>query len=436
MKRYNITIIGAGSGYTPGVVNSLLEKKDKLPLERITLIDSDDKRLHIIGDFMDILIKERAPEVELVLTTDRKKAFKGMDFLLAQIRSGCLKMRSIDEKIPMKYGVIGQETCGPGGFAFAMREIPEMVSIAKDVVKYAPDAWIINYSNPTAIIAEAIKREVPEVKSICICDVPPWQQKDMALMLDSKKEDFEYTYFGLNHLGWFTHMHDKDGKDRLPGLINMIKETGLKADVYTDPYWEKTAKRLKQFVGHFDDVLPTSYLQYYYYPDEMFEDEDPNYTRADYCMDHREKETFDLCRKGVKDGTAKGNVLTDTIHGDFIVDIAAAIANNSNEKFIVNVPNDGVISNFSSDSIIECTAVINATGYQPIAIGEIPTFQKGLMEVVNAYEKLTVDAALEGSYQKALKALTLNPIIPSIHVAKKILDDYIEANKGYFPELS
>ncbi|WP_027631798.1 hypothetical protein [Clostridium hydrogeniformans] len=436
MKKYNVTIIGGGSGYTPGVVNSLLEKRESLPINKITLMDNDEKRLHIIGDFMDILIKERAPEVQLVLTTDRKEAFEGMDFLLAQIRSGGLKMRSLDEKIPMKHGVVGQETCGPGGFAFAMREIPEMVSIAKDVLKYAPEAWILNYSNPTAIIAEAIKREVPEVKNICICDVPPWQQRDMAFMLGGEPKDFEYRYFGLNHLGWFTHMYDKEGKNRLPELINMIKETGLQSKTYTDPYWEKTAKRLRQFVGHFEDSLPTNYLQYYYYPDEMFNEEDPNYTRADYCIDHREKETFDLCIEGVKKGTAKGNDLTDTIHGDFIVDIASAIANNTNEKFILNVPNNGVIENFSKDSIVESMAIVNATGYEPISVGEIPIFQKGLMEVVNAYEKLTVEAALEGSYEKALKALTLNPIVPSTHVAKKILDDYIKVNEGYFPKLS
>lgn len=435
MKKHNVTIIGGGSGYTPGIVNSLIEKRHKFPLKKITLMDIDEKRLNIIGNFMEILLEERAPEIELVLTTDRKEAFEGMDFLLAQIRSGGLKMRGLDEKIPMKYGVVGQETCGPGGFAFAMREIPEMASIAKDVVKYAPEAWILNYSNPTAIIAEAIRREVPQVKNICICDVPPWQQEDMAYMLGGKPEDFDYRYFGLNHLGWFTHMYDQDGEDRLPELINKIKTAGIESSFYTDSYWENTAKRFKQMVRHFDDVLPTSYLQYYYYPDEMFEAEDPNYTRADYCIDHREKETFDLCKEGVRRGTAKGNDLTDTIHGDFIVDIAIAIAMNTNEKFIINVPNNGVISNFSKDSIIECTAIVNASGYQPIAVGEIPIFQKGLMEVVNAYEKLTVDAALEGSYGKALQALTLNPLVPSTHVAKKILDDYIEVNEGYFPVL-
>ena len=183
MKKYTIGIIGSGSAYTPGIVNSLLEQRKQIPIKKIVFIDNNEERLHITGDFMEIMIKETAPEIEVLMTTDRKEGFEGMDFLLAQIRTGMLPQRVKDEKIAMKHGVIGQETCGPGGFAFAMREIPAMIEIAKDVVKYAPNAWIINYSNPTAIVAEAIQRAVPEVKNICICDVPPWQQSDMAKIM-------------------------------------------------------------------------------------------------------------------------------------------------------------------------------------------------------------------------------------------------------------
>lgn len=435
MKKYTIAIIGAGSAYTPGIVNSLLEQRKNIPLKRIVCIDDNVERLHITGDFIEIMVKEADPSIEVVLTSDRKEGFEGMDFLLAQIRTGMLPQRVSDEKIAMKHGVIGQETCGPGGFAFAMREIPAMIEIAKDVVKYAPEAWIINYSNPTAMVAEAIQRAVPEVKNICICDVPPWQQSDMAKIMGGNPKDFSYRYFGLNHLGWFTHMYDKKGIDQLPKLCEYVKENGMFTGNATDESWARTAKRQKQFVQHFPGTLPVSYLQYYYYPDEMFKDEDINYTRGEYCIDHREKETYALCLEGTKKGTAKHNDLKDTIHGDFIVNIVNAIANNTNEKFIINVPNDGVIANFTQGAIVECIAHINASGYQPLTVGTIPTFQKGLMEVMKAYEILTVEACLEGSYQKALEALTLNPIIPSAHVAKAILDDYIEANSEYWPNL-
>ncbi|MGX8833311.1 family 4 glycosyl hydrolase [Amedibacillus sp. YH-ame6] len=435
MKKYTVAIIGSGSAYTPGIVNSLLEQRGRIPLKKIVFIDDHEERLHITGDFMGIMVKEVDPSIEVCMTTKREEGFVGMDFLLAQIRTGMLPQRVQDEKIAMKHGVIGQETCGPGGFAFAMREIPAMVEIAKDVVKYAPNAWIINYSNPTAIVAEAIQRAVPEVRNICICDVPPWQQSDMAKIMKGTTKDFSYRYFGLNHLGWFTNMFDVFGVDKLPELSEYVKVNGMFTGSATDESWARTAKRQKQFVEHFPGTLPVSYLQYYYYPDEMFEDEDINYTRGEYCIDHREKETFALCLEGVKKGSAKGNDLTDTIHGDFIVNIVNAIVNDTNEEFIINVPNDGVISNFTQGAIIECIATINASGYRPYNVGTIPTFQKGLMEVMKAYETLTVEACLEGSYQKALEALTLNPIVPSTHVAKAILDDYIDANKAYWPEL-
>lgn len=435
MKKHTVAIIGAGSAYTPGIVNSLLEQREKLAIKKIVCIDDDEERLHITGDFMKIMIEEVDPSIEVLLTSNREEGFQGMDFLLAQIRTGMLLQRVKDEKIAMKHGVVGQETCGPGGFAFAMREIPAMVEIARDVEKYAPNAWIINYSNPTAMVAEAIQRAVPNVKNICICDVPPWQQSDMAKIMKGTTKDFSYRYFGLNHLGWFTHMFDKNGVDQLPKLSEFVKENGMYTGNATDESWARTAKRQKQFVQHFPGMLPVSYLQYYYYPDEMFADEDINYTRGEYCIDHREKETFALCREGVEKKTAKGNDLKDTIHGDFIVNIVNAIVNNTNEEFIINVPNDGVIANFTQGAIVECIAHINASGCRPLNVGTIPTFQKGLMEVMKAYETLTVEACLEGSYQKALEALTLNPIVPSTHVAKAILDDYIEANQAYWPTL-
>ena len=435
MKKHTIAIIGSGSAYTPGIVNALLEQKEQIGIKKIVFIDNDNERLHITGDFMKIMIEENDPDIEVLLTTDRKEGFHEMDFLLAQIRTGRLPQRVKDEKIAMRHGVIGQETCGPGGFAFAMREIPAMVEIAKDVVKYAPNAWIINYSNPTGIVAEAIQREVPEAKNICICDVPPWLQSDMARLMQGKPSDFAYRYFGLNHLGWFTNMYDEKGNDVLPLICDYVKDHGMYLGTATDESWKQSAIRQKQFIRDFPGTLPVTYLQYYYYPDQMFKAEDINYTRGQYCIDHREKEIYDLCKKGVKNHTSKGNNLKDTIHGDFIVNIVNAIVNNTNEEFIINVPNNGIISNFSQGAIVECIARINASGYQPLAVGEIPLFQKGLMEVMKAYEILTVECNLEGSYQKALEALTLNPVVPSTNVARELLNDYIEANKEYWPEL-
>lgn len=439
MKKYSITIIGSGSAYTPGIVNSILANMKRLPIKRITLLDNEEDRLHKIGDYVEVLIKEKFPDVEIVLTTDRKTAFTGMDFLFAQIRAGRLPQRSLDEKIPLKYNVPGQETCGPGGFAFAMREIPQMVSISKDVVKYAPDAWIINYSNPTAIVAAAVHKAVPEAKNLCICDMPVAEEQILAANLDKKAEDLTFDYFGLNHLGWFTSIYNNEGKDLLPQLAEKLRKDGL--DIpdagFIDDDWRKTFNRIPKGVKYFPQggYIPLTYLQYYLYPDEIVKDEDPKYTRADMVIENREKKVYAQCDDVVKKGTVKGCSLSEDTHGDFIVDVATAIANNTGERYIINVPNRGAIENFDYDSIVELPCYVDIHGAHPVSIGKIPLFQKGLMEAVNAYERLTVEAALEGSYEKALMALTLNPIVPSVGIAKKILDDYIEVNKKYFPEL-
>lgn len=436
-KKYNITIIGSGSAYTPGIVNSILNKEE-LQVNRLTLIDNEEDRLHKIGDYVKVLCSERYKDIEVVLTTDRKEAFEGMDFLFAQIRAGRLPLRSLDEKIPLKYGVPGQETCGPGGFAFAMREIPQMVEICKDVVKYAPNAWIINYSNPTAIVAAAINKAVPEAKNLCICDMPVAEEEILAYNLGKKPDELTFNYFGLNHLGWFTSITDNSGEDLSPKLIDKLTDSNIVMNSlgFIDDDWKKTFERIKKGVTYFPNgYIPLTYLQYYLYPDEMFKDENPEYTRADYVMEHREAKVYAQCDEVVKKGTADGCQLSKDCHGDFIVNVASALANDSNERYIINVKNKGAINNFDYDSIVELPCYVNATGAHPISIGNIPLFQKGLMEVVNAYERLTVEAALEGSYEKALMALTLNPMVPSVSIAKSILDDYIDNNKGYFPEL-
>lgn len=438
MKKYNITIIGSGSAYTPGIVNSILANMDKLPIKQLTLIDNEEDRLRIIGNYVEILFKEKYPDIKLVLTTDRKEAFENMDFLFAQIRVGRLPQRSVDEKIPLKYHVPGQETCGPGGFAFALREIPAMISICKDVVKYAPNAWIINYSNPTAIVAAAIKKAVPEAKNLCICDMPVAEEEILSYNLGYKTDELTFDYFGLNHLGWFTSIYNKEGKNLLPDLMKKLKNDGIDMRnlSFIDNDWKETFNRIQKGIKYFPNgYVPLTYLQYYLYPDEIVKDEDPKFTRADFVMENREKKVYKECIDVVKNGTAKGCSLSEDCHGDFIVNVAAALANDSNERYIINVENRGAICNFDYDSIVELPCYVNSKGAHPISIGNIPLFQKGLMETVNAYERLTVEAAMEGSYEKALMALTLNPVIPSVSIAKNILDDYIEANKNYFPEL-
>ena len=189
MKEYTVTIVGGASSYTPGIVRSLMNRREKLPLKRLVLQDVDSKNLELMGRYLSVIFKDSGYDAQVLWTTDREEAFRGTDFIFTQIRTGGLEMREMDEKISLKHGLVGQETCGPGGFAFAMRTIKEMVEITRDAQRIAPDAWIINYSNPLPILAEAVRREVPDSKSLFICDMPIVQELAMAATLGYEHRD-------------------------------------------------------------------------------------------------------------------------------------------------------------------------------------------------------------------------------------------------------
>ena len=212
-KKFSITIAGGGSTFTPGIVLMLLDNMDRFPIRSIKFYDNDADRQEIVAKACQIYLKENAPEVEFAYTTDPETAFTDIDFVLAHIRVGKYAMREKDEKIPLKYGVVGQETCGPGGIAYGMRSIGGVIEILDYMEQYSPNAWMLNYSNPAAIVAEATRRLRPNSKILNICDMPIDLEEKMANMcgLKSRKE-MQVSYYGLNHFGWWSKIYDKIGR--------------------------------------------------------------------------------------------------------------------------------------------------------------------------------------------------------------------------------
>lgn len=442
---YAISIVGGGSRYTPGILRMLVAEKGRFPLRKITLYDNEAERQNKVGAYGKILFQEYYPECEIIVTNDAKTAFEDIDFAFMQIRAGRMKMREMDEKIALRHGCLGQETCGAGGFAYGMRSIPAVCDIIKDIRKYSPEAWVLNYSNPAAIVAEATKRIFKDdFRIINICDMPIGIMGFYAKALGKRPDEIEPRYFGLNHFGWFTQILDKKtGEDYLPRLHEFFK-TPMAAvgDLHpTDKSWMDTFKFMSKMIQDYEDYLPNTYLQYYLYPKHIVEHEDPNYTRANEVMDGPEKKTFAMLDEVIAEGKLKGtkyepkpDELADG-HAGYIVDLATAIANNTGDVFLCMTENTGIISNLTEGMMVEVPCHVGINGVEPLNIGEIPIFQKGLLENQFAYEKLTVDACLEGSYKKAWNALTLNRCVNDTDVAKAILDDYIEVNKEYWPEL-
>ncbi len=443
-KTYSVSIVGAGSRYTPGILRMLVSEMGRFPIHKITLYDNEVERQDKVFRYAQILLREYYPQCDVIATTDPKIAFEGIDFAFMQIRAGRLKMRESDEKIALKHGRVGQETCGAGGFAYGMRSVPAVIDIIKDIRKYSPEAWILNYSNPAAIVAEATKRVFKDdYRIINICDMPIGIMGFYAKALGVDSKDLEPRYFGLNHYGWFTQILNKHtGHDYLPELQEIFK-TPLAAVGDNHPLdnsWMETFQFMSTMISDYEDFLPNTYLQYYLYPDHMVRSENPDYTRANEVMDGNEKITFEMLDKVIANDKLKGTEFEPQEgkhdgHAGYIVDLATSIANNTNDIFLCMTENTGIVSNLTEGMMVEVPCRVGANGVEALNVGEIPTFQKGLLENQYAYEKLTVDACLEGSYKKAWNALTLNRCVNDTQVARAILDDYIEANKEYWPVL-
>ena len=510
-KKYSITVAGGGSTFTPGIVLMLLDHMDRFPIRSIKFYDNDAERQETVAKACEIYLKENAPEVAFDYTTDPETAFTDIDFVLAHIRVGKYAMREKDEKIPLKYGVLGQETCGPGGIAYGMRSIGGVIEILDYMEKYSPNAWMLNYSNPAAIVAEATRRLRPDSKILNICDMPIDLMEKMANMVGLKsRKEMQYGYYGLNHFGWWNKIYDSEGNDLMPQIKEHMAANGYadalsdsnqhvdeswvhtfqKArDVYavdpetipntylkyylfpdyvvetsnpeytranevmdgrekfifgecrkiiengTDESWVHTFQKARDVYAVDPETIPNTYLKYYLFPDYVVETSNPEYTRANEVMDGREKFIFGECRKIIENGTAVGSAFEPDAHATYIVDLACAIAENTQERFLLIVPNEGAVENFDRTAMVEIPCIVGSNGYEKICQGAIPQFQKGLMEQQVSVEKLTVEAWIEGSYQKLWQALTLSKTVPSAKVAKQILDDLIEANKGYWPEL-
>lgn len=413
-----VAVIGGGSTYTPELMDGFIKRAKELSVDTIVLIDVDEKRLKIAGGLAKRMVEKAGLPTDVVLTTDRREAIEGADFVISSIRVGLIQGRILDERIPLKYGVIGQETTGPGGFAMALRTIPVMLDYAKDIVKWSPNAWLINFTNPSGIITEAISK-YSEAKVIGLCNVPINMWGGIAKALNVEEKKILLDYVGLNHLSWVKGVY-LDGKDMLPDMIEKMKEP-------IEDFDPELIKTLR--------MIPNGYLHYYYHTDKVVEEmKKAKKTRGEVVLEIEKK-----CLEMYKDPNLKEKPKLLEKRGgarysDAALSLMSAIVNDKNEIHIVNIPNEGAIKGFGDDVVVEIPAIVNSTGPHPITIGEVPPEIRGLMQVVKAYEELTIDAAIKGSRELALKALLMHPLVPSFDAAKNILNDLLEAHKKYLPK--
>lgn len=435
-KQQIITIAGAGSTRTPALIGTLVTMKERFPVSKVIFFDIDLERMQLIQDYCELVLKTHSPETEVIFTNNEETAYKNSDFVFCQMRVGKNEMRSLDEKIPLKYGLVGQETCGPGGFAYGLRSIGAMVEMVNKVRSYSKDTWILNYTNPAAIVALALDRIFPDDQRIVnMCDQPYSMMVSFAKILNKDFYNLRAKYFGLNHFGWFTDLYDVNGTnyfDELKDYLMMNDFKPYNAEQRTQS-WLDSYLRVNKMMKAFPEYIPTTYLQYYFYQDEIVEESDITCTRSDETTATREKEVWDVCKLAVgSEDMDQIPLLTSPVFGSMMVEVAESIAYDLNNEFMVITKNHGLIENISNDAIVEVAGTINKDGLHGRKVGSVSPFYKGLIENQYAYELLTVEAWIEKSYQKALQALTLNRTINSIDKAKDVLDDLMEANKDYW----
>ncbi|MFC0225279.1 6-phospho-alpha-glucosidase [Serratia aquatilis] len=439
MKKFSVAVAGGGSTFTPGIVLMLLANQHRFPLRAIKFYDNDGARQETIAEACKVILQEQAPEIEFSYSTNPQIAFSDVDFVMAHIRVGKYPMREKDEKIPLSHGVVGQETCGPGGIAYGMRSIGGVLEIVDYMEKYSPNAWMLNYSNPAAIVAEATRRLRPEAKILNICDMPIGIEGRMAQIAGLKdRKEMRTRYYGLNHFGWWSAIEDLQGNDLMPKIREHVAKFGYvpPSDEHaTEASWNDTFAKAKDVWALDPTTLPNTYLKYYLFPDYVVQHANPQHTRANEVMEHREKQVFGSCNAIIQAGKSSAGHLEIDEHASYIVDLATAIAFNTQERMLLIVQNQGAIANFDPEAMVEIPCLVGTNGPEPLVVGDIPQFQKGLMSQQVAVEKLVVDAWVQRSYQKLWQAITLSKTVPSASVAKAILDDLIEANKEYWPEL-
>jgi 6-phospho-beta-glucosidase len=417
-----ICVIGGGSTYTPELIEGLIQSQDELPTGAIALMDLDESRLRVVGGLAERMLRAAGADVELRLTTDRREAITGADYVIVQIRVGGLACRVQDEKIPLRFGVVGQETTGPGGFAKALRTIPVLLDIAQDVTELAPGAHLINFTNPSGIITEALVRYT-SVPTVGLCNSPIGFQQDIAGRLGVAPERIQLDYLGLNHLSWIRGV-TLDGEDVFDQVLDGAVALARAGESDFSP-------ELLETLG----MLPSYYLTYYYNHDRVLAGQRRAERTRGEVVQEIEASLLELyADPNLKHKPELLEKRGGAHYSTAALAVIRAIHCDTGEVHIVNTRNDGALPDLPAHCVVELPSLINRNGAQALPVAPLPPAVRGLTQAVKAYEELTVLAGAEGDEQAALQALLAHPLVPSFVAAQGLWAAIKEANRAYLPQ--
>ena len=424
-----IVTIGGGSSYTPELIEGFIKRHIELPVREIWLVDVEAglEKLEIVGALAKRMVLKADVPIKIHLTLDRRSALKDADFVTTQFRVGQLDARILDERIPAKYGMLGQETNGAGGLFNALRTVPVIYDIINDMKELCPDAWMINFTNPAGVVSEAVFRYADFEKYIGVCNVPINLQNHFATVLKVKPKNLVPYIAGLNHMSYVLNVFH-NGKDRLDEIIEDVKEKQITMKNIEPLTWDY------KFIEELG-VYPSPYHKYTYYYKEMLSNFLVQYEKGETRAELVKKIEANLFEKYKDPNLAEKPVELEERGGAYYSDVAcnviSSIYNDKRDYQVVNTVNDGHITNLPNGCAVEITCRITKDGPVPVHIGDLPVQIRGIIQETKAYEELLVDAIFEKNLDKALIALQINPFVHSIDNAKKAFNDLLIAHRKY-----
>jgi 6-phospho-beta-glucosidase len=414
-----VAVIGGGSTYTPELIEGFAARRDRLPIDELVLHDIDPVRREVVGGLARRMLDHVGWTGSLTDTDDASAAIDGASFVLVQLRVGGQAARLVDETLPLRFGTIGQETTGAGGFAKALRTVPVVLELAEIAARRAaPGAWIVDFTNPVGIVTQALLDAGH--RAVGLCNVAITLQRGLAARLGVDPERVALEHVGLNHLSWIRAVR-VDGEDRLPELLELhgsasAADIGLPLD---------TLRRLR--------AVPSYYLRYYYTFDDVLDEQRAGHRRAEEVID-LERRLLDLYRDPAL--VEKPKLLADrggAFYSEVAAQLLASLHDGRGDIKVVDVRNDGALPDLDDDDVVEIPATIDRAGARPQPTAPLGAELGDLVRRVKHYERLTIRAATSGDRTTALEALRANPLVDGHAPAEPLLAALLEANREHLP---
>jgi 6-phospho-beta-glucosidase len=407
-----------------------LARVEKFPLTELCLMDIDAERLEIVGGFARRMVDARGAPFKVTLSTNQREAIRDAAYVTTQLRVGHMEARRKDEYLGLRHGLIGQETTGVGGMGKALRTIPVILSIARDMQELAqPGAMLVNFTNPAGLVTQALSKYAAGTPSVGVCNVPITARMMIVRALEEatgKQINPEHTQLktlGLNHLSWHRGF-SVDGEDVWPQVMRGFIETQKKLE---HPEWDI---RTLETLG----MIPNYYLQYFYYTDKKLKAQESwPPSRADEVIEVEKALLRQYADPNLREPPADLMKRGGAWYSTVATQLLTAHYNDLGETHVVNIKNNGAVKEWPADWVLEMPATVRRSGITPIPTEPLPPSQFGLIAAVKAYELLTVEAAVSGDRDAAYQALLVHPLGPRANKVQEVLDDMLETHRAYLP---